>query len=64
VVEVGEDVTTIKVGDWVIIPWVVADGHLDLTPPSILTELFFGFGPEFGKLAGLQGTSPALARLP
>ena len=31
------------------------DGHIDLFPPPISTEVAFGFGPIFSNLGGLQG---------
>jgi threonine dehydrogenase-like Zn-dependent dehydrogenase len=55
VTEVGDNVTTVKVGDWVIVPDEPDDGRLDLTPPTAEQDAFFGFGPTFGNLGGLQG---------
>jgi len=56
VVEVGDAVSTIKVGDWVIVPDSPDDGHLNLTPPTDEQQGIFGFGPILGNLGGLQGT--------
>jgi threonine dehydrogenase-like Zn-dependent dehydrogenase len=55
VTEVGGNVTTVKVGDYVIIPDEPDDGHLDLAPPPLIDDSIFGFGPAFGDLGGLQG---------
>lgn len=55
VTEIGDNVTTVKVGDWVIVPDEPDDGRLDLTIPNAESEAFFGFGPTFGNLGGLQG---------
>jgi len=57
VAEVGDNVTTLKVGDWVIVPDFPDDGHIDLAPPPVSSEVAFGFGPIFGNLGGLQGAS-------
>jgi len=60
VVEVGDAVSTVKVGDWVIIPDSPDDGHFNLAPPTDEQEGIFGFGPVFGNLGGLQGTEISL----
>jgi threonine dehydrogenase-like Zn-dependent dehydrogenase len=55
VVEVGSAVSTVKVGDRVIIPDAVNDGHF-VSDPAVDTEFdAFGLGSLFGNLGGLQG---------
>jgi threonine dehydrogenase-like Zn-dependent dehydrogenase len=60
VTEVGSDVSTIKVGDWVIVPDGPSIGHLELGPPPITSDALVGFGQQFGDLGGLQGSSVVL----
>lgn len=55
VVEVGNSVDTVKVGDRVIIPDLPDDGHLDIEPTLIENFTVFGLGREFGNLGGCQG---------
>ncbi|KAH8904135.1 putative alcohol dehydrogenase [Coniochaeta sp. PMI_546] len=54
VVEVGNSVDTVKVGDRVIIPDLPDDGHLDIEPTLIENFTVFGLGKEFGNLGGCQ----------
>jgi threonine dehydrogenase-like Zn-dependent dehydrogenase len=55
VTEVGDSVSTLQVGDRVVIPDSPAEGHLD---GSLLPEIdVFGFGPDFGNIGGCQGTT-------
>jgi threonine dehydrogenase-like Zn-dependent dehydrogenase len=54
VTEIGSAVSTVKVGDRVIIPDFPDDGHADLS--LSLDELrVFGLGAKYGDLGGLQG---------
>ena len=55
VTQVGDSISTIKVGDWVIVPALLPSGHLNLSPPNISQDVIFGFGPQFGTASGLQG---------
>jgi threonine dehydrogenase-like Zn-dependent dehydrogenase len=57
VTEVGDTVLNVKVGDWVIVPDIPDNGHLELGPPPITADTLYGFGQAFGgDLGGLQGT--------
>lgn len=50
VAEVGEGVSALSVGDYVVVPDRVASGHLDMVPPGD-----HSFGAGGGELGGLQG---------
>ena len=54
VAEVGESVTALNVGDYVVVPDRVASGHLDMFPPG---DHSFGAGGELGGLQGLPSLS-------
>jgi threonine dehydrogenase-like Zn-dependent dehydrogenase len=55
VVEVGSAVSTVKVGDRVVIPDTINDGHFH-SNPAVDTDLEgFGVGSLSGNLGGLQG---------
>ncbi|KAB5528003.1 putative alcohol dehydrogenase, partial [Coniochaeta sp. 2T2.1] len=62
VVDVGDSVDTIKIGDRVIIPAFPDKGAVEAEPP--LTESFavFGVGKDFGNLGGL--TAAEYVRVP
>ena len=51
VAEVGEGITALNVGDYVVVPDRVASGHLDMFPPG---DHSFGAGEELGGLQGLH----------
>jgi threonine dehydrogenase-like Zn-dependent dehydrogenase len=64
VVEVGEAVGVVKVGDRVIIPDLPDDGTLDVEPAINLTGTIsiYGGGDEFGNLGGGQGMYKTLRK--
>ena len=51
VAEVGEGITALNVGDYVVVPDRVTSGHLDMFPPG---DHSFGAGEELGGLQGLH----------
>lgn len=53
--EVGEDVSSVKVGDRAIIPDYPASIGLDLEPTLGVPPPVYGEGPLFGNLGGCQG---------
>jgi threonine dehydrogenase-like Zn-dependent dehydrogenase len=56
VIEVGDAVSNTKVGDWVIVPDIPDNGHIELAPPPSSSDALYGFGSLFGNIGGLQGT--------
>lgn len=55
--EVGRDITTVKVGDRVVIPAFPSSGHTQLEPTLLGGFAFYGEGKDFGDLGGCQGKS-------
>ena len=55
VTEVGSATDTVKIGDRVVIPGDINSGHFSLEPFNLVDNPIFGFGPDFGDLAGCQG---------
>lgn len=52
---VGETVSTVKVGDRVIIPCLPSDGHIDINLTLLPNLTSYGVGKDFGDLGGCQG---------
>lgn len=48
--EIGSSVSSLSVGDYVVIPDNVASGHLDMHPPSMDS---YGGGADLGGLQGM-----------
>lgn len=53
--EIGPGVTTVKVGDRVVIPDFPATGHRQVEPTILAGFAIYGEGKDFGNLGGCQG---------